>query len=488
MDLTHDLSDCHALDEPGDGASTDAPSAAANHEFNNVAALAYARWETLRGEADLPSVPPGSLSDTRFLTSNGVQVAWDEDISTPEIGFLGGDLAAQFAGFAGKAWPNVPIDSPLVELLRRISQRAMDERQATEFDEQITDSEGWIRDCQGLALPFAGNGPEACLVAILFDLDDPIVGEPVLQARSSDGVLLLDQELDPDEMPRLAKAPPPPPVLFVCVSHAENQPHSPSRPKATPLSLVPPLAAARARWRRPSRNPAPASAGARQSEPPLLLIDPLEPTVGKAAPRAEPASTAATDDLLLSLQLARKQAEAAIGSEERSHLALYRAIGAAYDFALSGAEAPERLSAIITDAGLKVQARAPMTPIVKLIFGGDYDRSRLAEYALALAHAFRLRLPAGSFADFLLRFEGGLKGVLRAERRLRSTSIQAKPSRSVRMEARLRKAPARTLEPEGQEFALVIARRMSDGSVDLLGEVPADERLFRAAARKLLER
>lgn len=485
MDLTHDLSDCRLLDET-DGIR----SAAAVPDFNSVAALAYARWERLRGNDDLPAVARANLSDGRFLTPNCIQIAWDAEISTPRIAYLGEDLATQLAGLAGRTWPKVPIESPLVELLRRISRRAIDGRHAAEFDEQITDSEGWIRDCQGLALPFAGNEPGSFLVDIVFDLDDPIVGEPVLHAEPDDGVLLLEQELDPDEMPSLAKASPPPPVLFVCVSDVQKRPADrPRQAKGAVRSLVPPLVPARARWRRPNQEPA-AAPGSSAAEP-LLLIQPWETGPGDAdSGAAASAARPAADQLLRSLQLARNQAEAASGSEERSHLALYRALGAAYDFALAAADAPERFREIVIEAGLKVQARAPMTPVVKMVFGAGYDRARLAEYALALTHAFRLRLAAGSFADYLLDFGGRLKGVVKTERQLLRASGPTGRLRSGGLEAKLRKVAVRSLdslEPAGQEFALVMARRLPDGTVALLGEVQ-EERLFRAAARKLLER
>ncbi|HKT86321.1 MAG TPA: hypothetical protein VJQ77_09575 [Novosphingobium sp.] len=487
MDLTHDLSDCHPLEELQDGIPTGEAPAAATRDFNSIAALAYARWEKLRGGSDLPSVPHENLSDGRFLTPNCIRIAWDEPVSTPTIAFLGGDLAAQLAGLAGRAWPNVPIESPLVELLRRISRRAINDRQAAEFDEQITDSQGWIRDCQGLALPFSGDKPGTCHVDIMFDLDDPIIGEPVLRPEPDDGVLLLEQELDPDEMPSLAQAPPPPPVLFVCVSDTGKPSHDRARQgKGAARSLMPPLVAATTRWRRPSRNPA-----AGHMPEPLPLIGPTQAAFEETEDRVQPVTPAAGDHLLLSLQAARKRAEAASGSEERSHLALYQALGAAHEFALLAADAPERFMEILADAALKVQVRAPMTPMVKLIFGAGYDRARLAEYARALSHALRLRLPAGSFADYLLNFEGGLKGVVKAERQLRRPSEPQGRPPSAGLEAKLRKAAVRpldSLDPAGQEFALVMARRLPDGTVALLGEVPQDERLFRAAARRFLRR
>ena len=60
-----------------------------------------------------------------------------------------------------------------------------------------------------------------------------------------------------------------------------------------------------------------------------------------------------------------------------------------------------------------------MTPIVKLVFGADYDKTRLTEYATVLSHARRLGVEAETFGDFLDGFDGGIKGVVKAERALR---------------------------------------------------------------------
>ena len=66
----------------------------------------------------------------------------------------------------------------------------------------------------------------------------------------------------------------------------------------------------------------------------------------------------------------------------------------AYDFAVAAKRVPDDYSEILADAGVKSQARAPMTPIVKLIFGIDYDKTRLTEFAQEL-EARGVRTPAG---------------------------------------------------------------------------------------------
>ena len=82
-----------------------------------------------------------------------------------------------------------------------------------------------------------------------------------------------------------------------------------------------------------------------------------------------------------------------------------------------------------------------MTPVVKLVFGADYDKTRLAEFAAALSWARREALPQGSFAATLEAQEGGLKAVVRAERRARRPVAEADPVEEAR--ARLREADGR---------------------------------------------
>ena len=193
------------------------------------------------------------------------------------------------------------------------------------------------------------------------------------------------------------------------------------------------------------------------------------------------------------LAAARSQAERARGAEDRSRDALYAAIGMAHDFALAAAADPGEFARLVADAGLTVQQRAPLTPVVKLVFGADYDKTRLTEYATALGHAQRLGLGRGTLADYLATTPGGLKGVVAAERQHKRAA--AGPHRAARtaphaaLAERLRALSPRPLgevAAQGAEFAVLLARRLPDGQVVLLGEVADDLPLLEQAARRLL--
>lgn len=193
------------------------------------------------------------------------------------------------------------------------------------------------------------------------------------------------------------------------------------------------------------------------------------------------------------LAAARELAHTAHTTEDRSRAALYAAVGQAYDFSLAAIEAPEDYAELIADSGLVVQERAPMTPVVKLVFGADYDKTRLTEYAAVLTHAHRLKLERGTLARYLCKAEGGLKGVVKAERRLRreETGKEADTGAAVReaLAEQLRALEALMLEAldgGGPEFALVMIRRDETGCAQLLGELPEDIGQLERAARTLV--
>lgn len=236
-------------------------------------------------------------------------------------------------------------------------------------------------------------------------------------------------------------------------------------------------------------------------EPPdesVEAVKPVEPVAEQvaeevaedvAAPVADLPEDAGLYDCLAS---ARELAENARVSEDRSRHALYAAVGRAYDFSLAAKAEPDAFAELVEDSGLTVQDRAPMTPVVKLVFGHDYDKTRLTEYAAVLTHAHRLGLSRGSLADFLGNVEGGLKGVVAAERALRREEagkdpIDAEVARA-KLAKKLRELEELTLEAlagEGPEFSLAVLRRDKHGNVSVIG-VDDNAALTEKVAKKLV--
>lgn len=219
----------------------------------------------------------------------------------------------------------------------------------------------------------------------------------------------------------------------------------------------------------------------------------LEAYTDEDAPLAVPSgpSVVALDptDLAGRLAVARANAAAVQTADQRSRAALYRALGNAYDFHLASAEDPEGLAEILADAGLKAQARAPMTAVAKLVFGANYDKTRLTEFAAALDAAIRAGVPAGEFVAFVVGAEGGLKGLVQRERAARRAEAlrPAKPTTET-VRARLRTtAPLARIAVEAgdEEFVLLLARKSDSGGIDVLEAVPHAKNLLEGAFRKL---
>ena len=184
------------------------------------------------------------------------------------------------------------------------------------------------------------------------------------------------------------------------------------------------------------------------------------------------------------LWAARETADAVKAGEGRTRTALYRALSLAYDFAVAAQENPEEYAELLDESGVKAQARAPMTPIVKLVFGIDYDKARLTEFAAALSYAVRQQVSAGGFQDLIEKQPGGLKALVAAERQARRPDTKTDTQGEV-ARARLRRAPAISLAdvPAEEEFAVVITRRGADGRHELVALVE-DEAVVERAIRR----
>jgi hypothetical protein len=197
---------------------------------------------------------------------------------------------------------------------------------------------------------------------------------------------------------------------------------------------------------------------------------------------AEPGDDAELADWLA---LARETAERALAADSRSRGALYQAVGKAWDFALAAEEQPEAFAELLADAGLAAQERAPMTPVVKLVFGATYDKTRLAEYACVLGHAKDEGVGRGELGAYLDRYPGGLKGLVKdARARRKPASRVERPDEKV--EALRRAHPALILEHDAgaAEFVVLIARAMPGGHIGIVAKAAEDPALVAKLAKK----
>lgn len=197
---------------------------------------------------------------------------------------------------------------------------------------------------------------------------------------------------------------------------------------------------------------------------------------------AEPGEDAELADWLA---LARETAERAVAADSRSRGALYQAVGKAWDFALAAEEKPDAFAELLADAGLAAQERAPMTPVVKLVFGATYDKTRLAEYACVLGHAKDEGVGRGELGAYLDRYPGGLKGLVKDARARRKPESNGE-RRDEKLEALRRAHPALILEHDAgdAEFVVLIARAMPGGHIGIVAKAADDPALVAKLAKK----
>lgn len=205
----------------------------------------------------------------------------------------------------------------------------------------------------------------------------------------------------------------------------------------------------------------------------------IAPTAPLIPPNPQPERSALAD-LLAS---ARDLADQARSSEERSHLTLYAAVSRAHDVAIAARACPGGLASLLTEAG---SSKDLLLTLARSIFGTDWPKSRISEFAVVLAHAERIGLAQGELKAVLVAAPGGLKGLVAAERAYRRG-----PAPQLRSTIRLdlaRKLSALNPMDEvapNSEFTLLVARRNSDGSLSVLGD-PGEPSLLEKAAKHLI--
>lgn len=210
--------------------------------------------------------------------------------------------------------------------------------------------------------------------------------------------------------------------------------------------------------------------------------------VNQVTEGADDVAGAPGDDAELAdwLALARETAERALAADSRSRSALYQAVGKAWDFALAAEARPEAFAELLDDAGLAAQERAPMTPVVKLVFGADYDKTRIAEYACVLGHAKDEGLGRGALAAYLDRYPGGLKGLVKDARARRKPVSEGSDKGDAKLDALRSAQPALILEHDAgdAEFVVLIARAMPGGHIGIVAKAADDAALVARLAKK----
>ena len=498
IDLTGAGEDLPDIDFVEDEAALEPPPSPVGQDERRMQVRAYNHWASLLDNRNFPSVEdldPAALPDFGPFS---VLLDFTGGIENPSIQYLGQQLAAE----CGASGPIHSLDDvPSRSLLSRITDHYMQilaNQAPIGFEAEFVNQRAQTVLYRGILLPFSSDD----------DAIDFIYGvinwKELADQKTTDELLLeIDQVLDISPKSLALESP------LTEWADGPADVHDLSEDDIVPSDVDFPEPAFGASPDLPLAETVPgftdnlgikpeldlaAMSDAGIASGPILDLFGDEPDDDAIGDDAAGQGTNDEDMGLADwLASARELAQAAQGSEDRTRSALYVAIGRAYDFSLAAAEAPEEFDELVIDSGLSVQERAPMTPVVKLVFGADYDKTRLTEYASALGHAHRLGLTRGALAGYLSSAPGGLKGLVTAERRLRreesGKAVEVRDTPREALARKLRKLdyqPLAALSPEGNEFTLLVARRLPNGEVVLLGEVADDVVLLEKAARKLL--
>ena len=457
-------------------AATQAPpaddvAAAIGTDERRMHVRAYNHWVSLLEGRDFPSIEDLEHHDLADFSANSVLLDFTCGKDNPAIPYIGAGIREE-CGLDDDA--RAIADVPSRSLLSRLTDHYLQiiaNRAPVGFEAEFVNQREESICYRGILMPFSSDGEAIDFIygVINWKKGDAQEAQQVLTAD------LPELALQSEPEPELEREPEPESATeFAAEPLAVQSDEPPEVPFAPDLGDDDGLPAWGAQEAAEPDIPAPV--------PHFSWEDgPLADADGDDAPAIELDETAGLADRLWA---ARETAEAVKLGEGRTRTALYTALSLAYDFALAASSNPEDYAELLEESGVKAQARAPMTPIVKLVFGIDYDKARLTEFASALSFARRQDVEAGKFQGFIERQAGGLKALVAAERQAR----RPEPRRDTAGDAaraKLRAAPAMALAElrSDDEFVLVVARKAADGSYEPVALID-DEALVERAIRR----
>jgi|KBSSwiStaDraftv2_1062776.scaffolds.fasta_scaffold66539_1 hypothetical protein len=431
-----------------ESSTADDVAAAIGTDERRMHVRAYNYWVAQLQGRDFPSIEDLEPNDVLDFAANSVLLDFTCGRDNPAVPYIGGAIREECGlDEATRTISDVPSRSLLSRLTDHYLQ-IIANRAPIGFEAEFANQRSEVICYRGILLPFSSDGDTIDFIYGVINWKT--VGESAAAANA---------EVDTDEAAIDVPIVAPEPAPFAPLGVDDDRPID--------FALAP-------------------------AEEHLIWEDgPLAATDAEMDADAETDAVAAPElapdaGLADRLSAARETAEAVKSADGRSRTALYRALAVAYDFAIAAQRAPEDYAELLEDSGVKAQARAPMTPIVKLVFGIDYDKARLTEFAAALSYAQRETIELGGFQQFIEKQSGGLKALVAAERDARRPEPKA-DTRGDAARARLRQAPVLSLSELAidDEFAVVVTRRNADGSHEAVA-VLNDQTLVERAIRRAI--
>jgi len=426
-----------------ESASAEDVAAAIGTDERRMHVRAYNYWVSLLDGRDFPSIEELEPGDVQDFASNSVLLDFTCGRDNPAVPYIGGAIREE-CGLDDSM--RTIADVPSRSLLSRLTDHYLQiiaNRAPVGFEAEFENQRAETICYRGILMPFSSDGDT---IDFIYGVINWKTGEPVAASAVSPEPGFVADDATP-EVPMV-------------------EPEVEPEPEFAPLGI--------------------------DDEPAIAPHAPEEHLIWEDGPLADAAEDEPAielgDDAGLADRLwaARETAEAVKSADGRTRAALYRALSLAYDFALASQDNPGDYAELLEESGVKAQARAPMTPIVKLVFGIDYDKARLTEFAAALSYAQRRQVETGGFQQLIEQQPGGLKALVAAEREARRPEPRP-DTRGEAARARLRAAPSISLAevPAEEEFAVVITRRGADGRHEPVAIV-SDEALVERAIRRTI--
>jgi hypothetical protein len=453
---------------------------------------AYNYWVSLLDGRDFPSIEDLEPAEVDDFAENSVLLDFTCGRANPALPYVGPAIREE-CGLDDDM--RTIADVPSRSLLSRLTDHYMQiiaNRAPVGFEAEFENQRGESICYRGILMPFSSDGDTIDFIYGVINWKQ--VGSSSVESLAS-AVVIEDEEPAGIEIAGLADTrefePDPQPLEFEeepleLTDIVEPAPFAePVEPASSPEAQENAAAAEEA-----AEEPSPPEVEAAPQDGALEISMPVHfswedgPLADSDdAPIAELDENAGLADRLWA---ARETAESVKAGEGRTRTALYKALSLAYDFAIAAERNPKEYAELLEESGVKAQARAPMTPIVKLVFGIDYDKARLTEFAAALSYGQRQEIALGGFQDFIEKQPGGLKALVAAERQARRPETRADSKGEV-ARARLRSAPPISLSdvPAEEEFAVVVTRRGADGTHEPIAIVE-DEALIERAIRRVV--
>lgn len=421
---------------------------------------AYEYWYGLLDGRRFPSISDMGRDQIDHFRPQSFLVDFPQRYGDPTLRFVGDHIMSEYAGegdFVGISVNKVPVES----ILSRLSVHYMEvlsNRAPISFEAEFQNTRGVLISYRGILLPFSDDDVDIHFIMGILTWEEAEVLEKAKLGFGRSG---------------MASSP---------------------APSATVLAA-----------------PEPEDEGGTVEETKETAEEVPDETVSEAAvetpgaevvPEVAPQDSAAVagdiaSEMVDALQRGRDRARSVGHVDARSRDRLYKVLADAMALYESAQKYPEAYQEMLAQAGIRQQARAPLTPVIKLIFGSQYDKTRITEYATALKYAIAQGQTSATVKSFISTHAGGIKGCVRQARLARRAARgDAQPDAFSQAVSKLKGAPALGSTPlsqilsEDDEFVLLLGRtRPGDRAVDIVAVLEEKdaplEALLKRAARDL---